>query len=69
MLGNFEALAIEVWPNGYAVVTASTEGDVFSSEDEGASWTEVARGLPGVSKAGHYRNIPRGGQPAMSGAH
>ncbi len=54
-LGNFEAMAMSVWPGGCAIIAGSSDGDLFMSEDEGESWTEIARGVPGISKANHYR--------------
>jgi photosystem II stability/assembly factor-like uncharacterized protein len=51
---NIEALSVYAWPGGYALFTADTDGDVHSSEDEGASWTRIASGLPPISKVQHY---------------
>ncbi len=50
--GSVEALALEVSPAGCCVAAATTEGELFLSDDEGASWSVVA-GLPGVGKDRH----------------
>jgi photosystem II stability/assembly factor-like uncharacterized protein len=37
-----------------------TGGDgIYHSRDAGESWSTIAEGLPRVSKAGHYRNLPK----------
>jgi photosystem II stability/assembly factor-like uncharacterized protein len=55
--GNMEAMCMNAWPGGYALFAATTDGDVYSSDDEGKSWSTIARGLPPISKGGHYRNL------------
>jgi len=55
--GNIEAMSINVYPGGFALVAGTTDGDVFFSEDEGEHWTTIAQSLPPVSKGGHYRNL------------
>ncbi|HZT06459.1 MAG TPA: glycosyl hydrolase [Chloroflexota bacterium] len=66
--GNFEALIMEVWAGGYALAAANTDGEVYYSGDQGDTWARIADGLPAVSKAGHFRNIPRGDEPALAAA-
>jgi photosystem II stability/assembly factor-like uncharacterized protein len=55
--GNIEAMSINVYPGGYALAAATTDGDVFFSDDEGEHWATIAESLPPVSKGGHYRNL------------
>jgi photosystem II stability/assembly factor-like uncharacterized protein len=55
--GNMEALALEAWNGSMSLFGATTDGDVFLSEDEGDHWTKIAEGLPPISKTGHYRNL------------
>jgi photosystem II stability/assembly factor-like uncharacterized protein len=55
--GNMEALALEAWDGSMSLFGATTDGDVFLSEDEGDHWTKIAGGLPPISKTGHYRNL------------
>jgi photosystem II stability/assembly factor-like uncharacterized protein len=54
--GSVEALGLEVSPAGCCVVAATTEGAVFVSDDDGASWT-VVEGLPGVGKDYHVATL------------
>jgi len=53
--GNVEAMAMNFWPGGFAIFAGTTDGDIYCSQDEGESWTTIARGLPAISKAGHWR--------------
>jgi photosystem II stability/assembly factor-like uncharacterized protein len=55
--GNIEAMSINIYPGGFALVAGTTDGDVFFSEDEGEHWTTIAQSLPPVSKGGHFRNL------------
>jgi photosystem II stability/assembly factor-like uncharacterized protein len=55
--GNVEALTLNVHPAGFELFAATTDGDVFYSDDEGDHWTTIAQGLPPISKAGHYQNL------------
>jgi photosystem II stability/assembly factor-like uncharacterized protein len=54
IIGNVEAMAMDVWDGGYALFAATTDGDVFGSEDEGEHWQHLAKGLPAISKVNHY---------------
>ncbi len=55
--GNVEAMTMDAYPGGFALFAGTTDGDVFFSNDEGEHWINIARGLPPVSKSGHYRNL------------
>lgn len=55
--GNIEAMAMEVWEGGYALFAATTDGEIFYSDDEGDRWSKIADNLPPVSKGGHYRAL------------
>jgi hypothetical protein len=54
MRANIEAMSVHVEPDGFSLVIGTTDGDVFTSEDEAESWTQIARGLAPISKLGHY---------------
>ena len=54
MRGNVEAMSLYAWPDGYALFAGNTDGDVYASEDEGDSWSQIAHGLAPVSKVDHY---------------
>lgn len=55
--GNVEALAMDVWNGGFALFAGTTDGEVFSSADEGDSWQKIIQGIGPVSKAHHYHNL------------
>ena len=57
---NVEAMTLYAWPDGYSIFAGTTGGDVFLSEDEGETWVQIGRGLPPVSKVGHYRLLAQG---------
>lgn len=69
--GNVEAMSMEVRPGGFSLCTATTDGDVFFSEDDGEKWSTIASGLAPISKGGHWRGVGRldGWQPAGAAAH
>ena len=54
VLGNIEAMTMNIWPGGFAVLAGTTDGEIYCSQDEGESWTTIVRGLPAISKAGHW---------------
>ncbi len=55
--GNIEAMAMEVWNGSSALFAATTDGEIFFSDDEGDQWTTIVDGLPPISKAGHYTRL------------
>lgn len=57
LVGNVEALAMNAWDGGFALFAGTTDGAVYTSADEGASWTAVVEGVAPVSKGGHYFNL------------
>jgi photosystem II stability/assembly factor-like uncharacterized protein len=54
---NIEAMAMDVWNGGYALFAGTTDGDVFSSVDEGEHWETIIKGIGPVSKSHHYINL------------
>jgi photosystem II stability/assembly factor-like uncharacterized protein len=52
--GNFAAMSLNAWPGGFSLFAATTDGDVFTTDDEGEHWTAVGPIAP-VSKGRHYR--------------
>jgi photosystem II stability/assembly factor-like uncharacterized protein len=66
---NVEAMALQSWPGGFSLFLGTTDGDVFGSDDGGASWQAVALRLPPVSQSSHYRDLPqRGPDDALQAA-
>jgi photosystem II stability/assembly factor-like uncharacterized protein len=57
--GNIEAMAMTVWPEGFALFAGTTDGEVFASEDGGENWAVITFGLPAVSKTSHYQMLQR----------
>jgi photosystem II stability/assembly factor-like uncharacterized protein len=51
---NFEAMTLEGWSDGSVVYLGNTDGEIYSTEDEGESWSKIVDGLPPISKGGHY---------------
>jgi photosystem II stability/assembly factor-like uncharacterized protein len=56
--GNIEGFTLNVWPGGSALFAGTTDGDVFASEDEGDTWSTIARRVGAVSKGGHHLALP-----------
>jgi photosystem II stability/assembly factor-like uncharacterized protein len=54
---NIEALSLAAWPGGYALFVATTDGDVFASDDAATTWRQIAAGLAPISKAHHYQSL------------
>jgi len=55
--GNIEAMSMHHWPAGDSFYAGTAVGDVFHSDDGGAHWSLLAKGLPPISKARHYRHF------------
>ena len=56
---NVEAMSLCAWPGGLSLFAGTTDGDVFASDDGGATWGPIVRGLGPVSQSSHYRDLPR----------
>jgi hypothetical protein len=52
--GNIEGFTLNVWPGGSALFAGTTDGDVFASDDEGETWSTIARRIGAVSKGPHH---------------
>jgi hypothetical protein len=56
ILGNIEGMALHHSSvMGTSLFIGTAIGDVYGSDDAGASWTLIATDLPPVSKGGHFR--------------
>jgi photosystem II stability/assembly factor-like uncharacterized protein len=51
--GNVEGVTVNTFPGGYELFAGTTDGDVFTSDNGGDSWTTIAQQLPPISKKGH----------------
>ena len=65
--GNIEGFTLNVWPGGATLFAGTTDGDVFASDDEGDTWSTIARRIGAVSKGGHHLMLPL--EDALVGAH
>jgi photosystem II stability/assembly factor-like uncharacterized protein len=54
---SIEAFCLEEAGSSTAIYAATTSGEVICSEDLGDSWQVIVKGLPPISKAGHYRAL------------
>ncbi len=54
---NFEAMTLNTYPGGFALIAGTTDGDVFFSDDQGEHWSMIDEELPPVSKGGHYKAL------------
>ena len=48
-------MGIAGYPGAFTLFIGDTGGNVYSSEDQGGSWSLIASELGPVSKGGHYR--------------
>lgn len=56
--GNIEGFALNTWPGGSALFAGTTDGDVFLSQNEGETWSTIARRIGAISKGGHHLALP-----------
>ncbi len=54
---SIEAFCLEEAGSSTAIYAATTAGEVICSDDLGDSWQVIVKGLPPISKAGHYRAL------------
>jgi len=54
---NIEAFSACCYPGGYELYAGNTDGEIYSSDDDGETWTRIAEALRPVSKGTHYRVI------------
>ncbi len=62
--GNVEAMTLAVEGTEAELIAGTTEGDLYSSRDDGETWARIAADLPPISKFGHYLalTLPVGGR-------
>lgn len=56
---SFEAMCLNAWPGGVSIYAANTDGDLWSTDNEGESWQRVASGLSPVSKTIHHNILQK----------
>jgi photosystem II stability/assembly factor-like uncharacterized protein len=57
MRANLEAMSLGGYPGGFSLFAATTDGEVFTSDDQAHNWRQIASGLPPISKVGHYHAL------------
>ena len=60
-----QLMTLHRYPGGATLYAATTDGDVFSSDDEGETWTTVIGQLPHISKGRLFMQLPRRGGGAV----
>jgi hypothetical protein len=60
MRANVEAMNLAAYPGGFSLFAATTDGEVYTSDDAAQSWQRIASGLPPISKVGHYMPLQAG---------
>lgn len=69
---NLEAMTLAAHPGGVSLFVGSTDGEYFTSDDLGDSWSRIATGIAPVSKISHaaqlkmISSIPRWLRPALA---
>lgn len=66
---NIEAMGLFAWPGGYELYVGNTDGEVYASADEAASWRRIAADLSPISKGGHFHMLTAdfGGKSVAAG--
>jgi photosystem II stability/assembly factor-like uncharacterized protein len=49
-----EGMTLEEWDPSFSAFVGTTSGEVFATDDGGASWSQIASGLAPISKGLHY---------------
>ena len=55
VVGNIEAMTMHWWNREVTFYAGTATGEVYEGEDAGSCWRLLAKDLPPISKAGHYR--------------
>ena len=54
VIGAFEAMTLHQWNGGMMLVIGTATGEIYTSEDDGASWTCIKDNVTPVSKDHHH---------------
>ncbi|HWE76617.1 MAG TPA: hypothetical protein VG328_25860 [Stellaceae bacterium] len=54
---NIEAMCVVGYPGGYSLFVGTTDGEVYTSDDDAENWTRIAENLSPISKGAHYRLV------------
>jgi hypothetical protein len=54
MVGAFEAMTQHVWDGGMMLLAGTATGEIYATEDRGASWQRISAEVAPVSKDDHH---------------
>ena len=54
MVGAIEAMTQHIWDGGMMLLAGTATGEIYASEDEGASWQLLTSDAKPVSKEDHH---------------
>jgi len=54
VIGAFEAMSLYHWPGGMMLSVGTATGEIYNSEDDGASWTCIANDVTPIAKDDHH---------------
>ena len=54
MIGAFQAMTQHIWDGGMMLVVGTATGEVYVSEDRGASWHLISDQVAPVAKGDHH---------------
>ncbi len=60
MRANITAMTLAGDQNSFTLFLATTDGEVFASDDEAKNWSRIASGLPPISKAAYWPRLLAG---------
>jgi len=60
VVGAFEAMSMYSWPGGMLLCVGTATGEIYTSEDGGAGWTEIGENVTPISKDDHHMPFLKG---------
>jgi len=54
IVGSFQAMTQHLWDGGMMLIVGSATGEIYVSEDRGASWERITDQVPPISKDDHH---------------
>ena len=54
MVGAIEGMAQHVWDGGMMLVAGTATGEVYVTEDDGATWQQISDKIAPISKEDHH---------------
>jgi photosystem II stability/assembly factor-like uncharacterized protein len=60
VIGAFEAMSLYYWPGGMLLSVGTATGEIYTSEDGGNLWTEIAENVTPIAKDDHHLPFLKG---------